>query len=113
MVWWWWILPGVSALLGAIVLLRGLGSLFGGRFVGGFFGTVIGGGLLAAGAVVALTGLDVQTYQRLTYERPVASIETRQLGPQLYEATLTTPSRPARFPAISCMATSGASRRGC
>lgn len=91
MVWWWWILPGVSALLGAIVLLRGLGSLFGGRFVGGFFGTVIGGALLAAGAVVALTGLDVQTYQRLTYERPVATIETRQLGPQLYEATLTTP----------------------
>jgi hypothetical protein len=91
MVWWWWILPAASALLGAIVLLRGLGGLFSGRFVGGLFGTAVGGGLLAAGAVVALAGLDVQTYQRLSYERPVATIETRQLGPQLFEATLTTP----------------------
>ena len=92
MVWWWWILPAASALLGSIVLLRGLGGFFGGRLVGGFFGTAVGGALLAAGAVVALAGLDVQTYQRLTYERPVATIETRQLGPQLFEATLTTPA---------------------
>ncbi|MDO9338812.1 MAG: hypothetical protein Q7T61_20660 [Caulobacter sp.] len=91
MVWWWWILPAASALLGAIVLLRGLGGVFGGRLVGGLFGTAFGGGLLAVGAVVALAGLDVQTYQRLTYERPVATLETRQLGPQLFEATLTTP----------------------
>ncbi|RYF90633.1 MAG: hypothetical protein EON95_16560, partial [Caulobacteraceae bacterium] len=89
MVWWWWILPAASALLGAIVLLRGLGGVFGGRLVGGLFGTAFGGGLLAVGAVVALAGLDVQTYQRLTYERPVATLETRQLGPQLFEATLT------------------------
>ncbi len=92
MVWWWWILPATSALLGSIVLLRGLGGFFSGRLVGGFLGTAVGGALLAAGAVVALAGLDVQTYQRLTYERPVATIETRQLGPQLFEATLTTPA---------------------
>ncbi len=91
MVWWWWILPAASALLGAVVLLRGLGGIFGGRLVGGLFGTAVGGGLLAVGAVVALAGLDVQTYNRLTFERPVATIETRQLGPQLFEATLTTP----------------------
>ena len=95
MVWWWWILPAASALLGAIVLLRALGGLFSGRIVGGLFGTAFGGGLLAIGAVIALAGLDVQTYQRLTYERPVATIETRQLGPQLFEATLTTPPGPA------------------
>ncbi|HYE44389.1 MAG TPA: hypothetical protein VEA44_01315 [Caulobacter sp.] len=94
MVWWWWILPAASALLGAIVLLRGLGALFGGRFVGGLFGSAVGGAFLAIGAVVALAGLDVQTYQRLTYERPVATIETRQLGPQLFEATLTQPPSP-------------------
>ncbi|MBI1407940.1 MAG: hypothetical protein GC145_17635 [Caulobacter sp.] len=92
MIWWWWILPAVSALLGTVVLLRGLGGLFGGRWIGGLLGSTIGAGLLAAGAVTALAGLDVQTYARLTYERPVATIETRQLGPQLYEATLTQPA---------------------
>jgi len=92
MIWWWWILPAVSALLGAIVLLRGLGALFTGRFIGGLFGSTVGTALLAAGAVAALAGLDVQTYGRLTYEQPVATIETRQLGPQLFEATLTQPA---------------------
>jgi len=94
MAWWWWILPAASALLGAIVLLRGIGALFGGRFLGGVFGSAIGGSLLAVGAVTALAGLDVQTYKRLTYERPVATIETRQLGPQLFEATLIQPPSP-------------------
>ena len=91
MVWWWWIAPAAAARLGSVVLIRGLGSLFSGRFVGGLFGSAVGGALLAAGAVTALAALDVQTYARLTYERPVASLETRQLGPQLFEVTLTEP----------------------
>ncbi|MFN3857554.1 MAG: hypothetical protein ACK4RV_07355 [Caulobacter sp.] len=91
MVWWWWVLPAASALLGALVLLRGLSALFGGRWLGGLFGSAIGGGLLAVGAVVALAGLDVQTYQRLTYERPVAAIDSRRIGPQFFEVTLTEP----------------------
>jgi hypothetical protein len=91
MVWWWWIPPAVVAVLGAVILIRGLAALFSGRPLGGILGSAIGGGLLAAGAVASLAALDVQTYARLTYERPVATIETRALGPQLFEVTLTEP----------------------
>ena len=41
----------------------------------GTAGVIFGGGFLAAGIIVVLMGLDVQTYQRLTYERPVAMLE--------------------------------------
>lgn len=92
MVWWWWIIPAVVAVLGVIFLFSGLGSLFRGRVISGGLGAVGGGGLLAAAAVAALLGLNVQTYSRLTYERPVATIRTKQLGPQYFEATIIQPA---------------------
>ena len=36
-----------------------------------------GAGFMAAGAIAALLALDIQTYGRLTHERPVATIQTR------------------------------------
>jgi len=51
--------------------------------------------------IAALLGLDVQTYSRLTYERPVATIETRQLGPQYFEATVMQPARGESAPEVS------------
>ncbi|HEV2082062.1 MAG TPA: hypothetical protein VGR32_06335 [Brevundimonas sp.] len=92
MVWWWWIIPATAAVLGVIFLFSGLGSVFRGRVVSGGLGAVGGGGLLAAAAVAALLGLNVQTYSRLTYERPVATIRTKRLGPQYFEATITQPA---------------------
>jgi len=92
MVWWWWIVPSIAAVLGVIFLFGGLGSLFRGRFISGGLGAVGGGGLLAAAAIATLLGLNVQTYSRLTYERPVAVIRTKQLGPQYFEATVTQPA---------------------
>ncbi len=91
MVWWWWVIPGVAALLGASILFRGLGALFGGRLFAGVFGAASGGAVLAAAVAVVLLGMNVQTYHRLTYERPVATLSVTQKGPQLYEATLTQP----------------------
>lgn len=92
MVWWWWILPAVVGVSGLIFLLTGLGSLFRGRVVSGGLSAIGGGGLAAAAVIAALTGLNLQTYSRLTYERPVATIATRQLGPQYFEATVTQPA---------------------
>lgn len=92
MVWWWWIVPAITAVLGVVFLFSGLGSLFRGRFISGGLGAVGGGGLLAAAAIAALLGLNVQTYSRLTYERPVATIRTEQLGSQYFEATITQPA---------------------
>jgi hypothetical protein len=91
MIWWWWIVPAVVAGLGVVILFSGLGALFRGRVFTGGLGTILGGGAVAAAAIAALIGLNIQTYNRLTYERPVATIQLRQLGPQNFEATVIQP----------------------
>src|SRR5215217_2296842 len=101
MVWWWWIAPTVVGLLGLVLLLKGLGALFRGRVSGGLVGGIVGSGFLAAAVIAALLALDVQTYARLTYERPVATIMTRQLGPQYFEATVIQADRGQNMPAAT------------
>lgn len=91
MIWWWWIIPAVVAGLGVIILFSGLGALFRGRIFSGGTGAILGGGAVAAAAIAALIGLNIQTYSRLTYERPVATIHLRQLAPQHFEATVIQP----------------------
>ncbi len=91
MVWWWWIVPALVALLGAVVLFAGLGRLFRGRLITGFLGGALGGGAIAAAAIASLLALNVQTYARLTHERPVARLTMVQKGPQLFDITVTQP----------------------
>jgi hypothetical protein len=88
MVWWWWILPAILGFAGVVFLFTGLASLFRGRIISGGLSAIGGGGLAAAAVIVALTGMNLQTYGRLTYERPVATISLKQLGPQYFEATV-------------------------
>jgi hypothetical protein len=92
MIWWWWVLPAAVALIGFVVLIRGLRALFGGKPVRGVAGSLFGGGALWAASLAALFGMNLQTYERLTYERPVATLALRQLGPQYYEINLTQPT---------------------
>ena len=99
MFWWWWIAPTALATIGALILFAGLGSLFKGKFFGGLFGTAGGAALLAAALAGGLLGQNVQTYSRLTYERPVASLAIRQLAPQYFEVVVAQPAQgelPAR-----------------
>ena len=101
MVWWWWVAPALVGLLGLAMVLRGFIALFRGRFVGGLLGGGLGAALAGAAAIVGLLALDVQTYARLTAERPVATVELRQLGPQYFEATVVQPDRGEGMPAAS------------
>lgn len=99
MVSWWWFIPAAVAVTGGLILISGLTSLFKGRFLGGLFGSAAGGVLLAGALGAALLGQNVQTYSRLTYERPVAGLTVRQLAPQYFEVTVTQPANgdlPAR-----------------
>jgi hypothetical protein len=96
MVWWWWILPAAVAVLGGLWLISSLIGLFKGRILSGLFGTAGGGLLLAAASAAALLGQNAQTYARLTYERPVATITSRQLAPQYFEITVTQPAEGER-----------------
>ena len=88
MVWWWWILPAVIGLAAVVTLFAGLGALFGGRPVSGLLRTIGGAGVGAAAGFLALAGMNVQTYSRLTYERPVATLSLERVGPQHFTAHL-------------------------
>lgn len=92
MVWWWWVLPALVGFVGVVFFLNALGGLFRGRIVSGGLGAVGGGGLMAAAGIAALAGMNLQTWSRLTTERPVATISLNQLGPQYFEATVTQPA---------------------
>ncbi len=91
MVSWWWAIPAVVGVLGVLVLFGGLRSLFSGKIFSGGMGSLLGGGLAAAAVALALLGLNIQTYARLTYERPVATIDLKQVSPQFFEATIVQP----------------------
>ncbi len=103
MIWWWWILPAVVALIGVVVLVRGLRALVSGHPFRGVGGAALGGGLLWLASLAAMFGLNVQTYARLTYERPVATLDVRRIEPQHYEATLIQPPSAEGQPARSAV----------
>ncbi|OGN51047.1 MAG: hypothetical protein A2352_00355 [Caulobacterales bacterium RIFOXYB1_FULL_67_16] len=92
MIWWWWILPAAVALIGLVLLIAGLKALFGGKPFRGVAGALLGGGVLWGASLATLFGMNLQTYERLTYERPVATLSLRQIGPQYYEVELAQPA---------------------
>lgn len=80
----WWLIGGLRRLSGAP--LRATSRL------------LIGAASGVAGVATLLVGLDLQTYQRLTHEQPVAELRFSQLAPQRFEAQLTRPGQlPERY----------------
>jgi hypothetical protein len=75
----WWILPGVCALIGALLTLSGIGKLIGLRLATGGARLLLGAGTLGIAGVLAFAGLNLQTYKRLTYERTIATVTFRAL----------------------------------
>jgi hypothetical protein len=69
------------ALLGGVLFLDGLRHLWRRRPYRGGGGVVLGILLALAGLSAALVGLNIATYARLTYERPVAEVSVRALDP--------------------------------
>lgn len=96
LVWWWWILPAILGLAGVVTLVAGLGAFFGGRPVSGLLRMIGGAGVGAAAGFVALAGMNVQTYARLSYERPVATLSLERVGPQHFTANLELPETEAQ-----------------
>jgi hypothetical protein len=118
MVSWWWVIPALVAFVSALFVLNGLVSLFRGKPFSGVFKMIFGGVFLWASLAVTLLALNVQTYARLTYERPVATIQLSQLAPQYFEVTVIQPPATEGEPgprrqSIRSMATTGASRPRC
>ncbi|MEM7494092.1 MAG: hypothetical protein AAF296_11965 [Pseudomonadota bacterium] len=86
----WWVLPAVTLIFGLMLSFAGLGKLMKLNLVSGGLRFLFGIGFLGVTGVVTLAGLNLQTYERLTFERVVATIsfETAQDAEDAYVATL-------------------------
>ena len=83
----WWILPAIAGVIGLMLSFAGLGRLFSMQFLSGGARVLFGVGFLGLAGIVTLAGLNLQTYKRLVYERPVANITFEDAGePGLYRA---------------------------
>lgn len=91
-----WIVPAVVGILGLTLVVGGVVHMFRGSLFKG--GRGIFGGLffVAIALVVGLVALNIQTYARLTYERPVAVISVDQRAPQLFLVTMCEPGAKIR-----------------
>ena len=87
----WVAAPLVVAALGFIGFLFGLGHLLRGRFMRAGAGLGGGGALTIIGLAAGLVGLNIQSYQRLTYEVPLAEVRVSAVNPALkiYSAAVT------------------------
>ena len=70
----WWIMPSIAAVTGFILLFGGFGKLAGLKPLAGLIRLAFGTGFMGMAGLVAFVGLNIQTYKRLTYERPVATV---------------------------------------
>ena len=70
----WWIIPALAGVLGLVLSFAGLGRLLKLRLMAGGLRFLFGIGFLGAAGIGVLTGLNLQTFKRLTYERPVVTI---------------------------------------
>jgi len=70
----WWILPAFAGVVGLMLTFAGLGRLMKLRVAAGGIRFLFGVGFLGAAGIGTFAGLNLQTYKRLTYERPVAQV---------------------------------------
>lgn len=89
-----WILiavPLVIAAVGIFMFVRGLGHVAGGEGGRGIPRVVVGAPLAVIGLAFGLLGVNTQTFERLTYEAPVAMVSVKAVDPSqsLYDVTVT------------------------
>ena len=88
----WWLLPAVSGMIGLMLTFAGLGRLFKLKPFTGGFRLLFGVGFLGIAGIVSMVGLNLQTYKRLTFERPVAVLTFTSTGtPESYSVNMLYP----------------------
>lgn len=89
---WHWIAVPLAALaFGVLLFLTGIGHLFRRRLGRASAHLVVGAPLALAGTVASFFGLNIQSYSRLTYEAPVATVRVQLVDQanSLYDVTVT------------------------
>ncbi len=79
----------IIALFGLLLLILACQRLFRARFLAAAGSGATGVLLLSVAALLFIISLNLHTYARLTFERPIAEIVFQQRGPQSFNATLT------------------------
>ncbi|MBB6091534.1 hypothetical protein HNQ60_000380 [Povalibacter uvarum] len=79
----------IIAIFGGLLLILACQRLLRARFFAAGGTALMGFLLLACAGLFFVVSLNMHTYARLTYERPVAEIVFEGRGPQSYRATLT------------------------
>jgi hypothetical protein len=79
--WYWIAAPVAVTVIGVLILLRGLGHVFGGRGGKGTAHLAVGAPLSALGLVIAVLALNTQTFARLSHENDVANVAVKSLNP--------------------------------
>lgn len=88
----WWALPAICGLVGVLLAFGGLGRLFKLKPFSGGFRFLFGVGFLGAAGIISVVGLNLQTYKRLTFERPVAVLSFVTTGvSEQYSVNMTYP----------------------
>ena len=88
----WWLLPAVAGMIGLMLTFAGVGRLFKLRPFSGGLRFLFGVGFLGLAGTVTLVGLNLQTYKRLTHERPVAVLNFQATGaPETFDVRLLHP----------------------
>ncbi len=76
-------------LLGLLLFLSGIRRCWNRHLISGSLSGCLGITLICLSALVFAVALNLQTYYRLTYEKPVVALSFRQLAPAEFEVTLT------------------------
>ena len=71
----WWIMPSIAGVIGLLLLFAGFGKLANLKPFAGVTRLAFGTAFVGIAGMVAFIGLNIQTYKRLTYERPVAVVK--------------------------------------
>jgi len=87
-------------LLGFLLLAGAFGALFRGRLVKTLRGLLSGGFLLTLALAASLLALNVQSYARLTWEEPVATVAVAETGPGRFDVTVAETGKPAHVYAV-------------
>lgn len=88
----WWVLPALSGLIGLLLTFGGLGRLFKLKPFSGGLRFFMGLAFLGIAGVGSMAGLNLQTYKRLTLERPVAVLTFAQAGaPSQFSVNMISP----------------------
>ncbi|HVY90993.1 MAG TPA: hypothetical protein VG942_19145 [Hyphomonadaceae bacterium] len=76
----WWLLPAFVGLIGILMLVGGIGRFFKMKIGSGLFRTGFGGLVLAGAAIIALVGVNLQTYAQLSKERLAGQVTLTKKG---------------------------------